>query len=90
MGGLFFFKMNREQEFKSSNKGLEHASWSVIHTEKASVEKGSVLQGKLIVNQDKEEEGEIHKESDDKRECVMEWRSIEQRGITFWWACAEG
>lgn len=38
------------------------------------MEKGSVLQGKLIVNQDKEVEGELQKESDDKREFVMEWR----------------
>lgn len=48
-----------EQLFKSANKGLEHAPWSVIYTKKAPVEKGSVLQGKLMANQGSEAEGEL-------------------------------
>lgn len=47
------------------------------------MEKGSVLQGKLIVNQDKEVEGEHQEESDDKREFVMEWRFHGAKGNHF-------
>lgn len=55
----------------------------MIYTKKAPVEKGSVLQGKLMVNQDSEVEGEFYKESDDKREFVMERRFHGAKGNHF-------
>lgn len=78
--------MSREEQLlKSSNEGLENAPWFCDLYKKASVEKGSsILQGPLVVNGDKDVEGEFQKESDDKGSLfMMEWSPWSKEELLF-------